>query len=79
MTYEEKVSLGLISEAQVRRDQRDQAIANRYAELKASCGDISDTRVIHAIAKEGKMGVTSPCGVRQALIRANVLKPLRRI
>ena len=79
MTYEEKVSLGLISEAQVRRDQRDQAIANRFRELKDSISGISDTRVIHAIAKEGKTGVTSPCGVRQALIRANVIQPVKRI
>lgn len=78
MTYEEKANLGLISEARIRRDKRDRAIAGRYEELKHICGKVSDTRVIFAIAKEGKFGVTSPCGVRQALIRAKVINPCKK-
>lgn len=65
--------IDLRTEKQVKRDDRDALIAAYYNRLKVENPGVSQTRIIKAIAKEGKFGIKSPLAIRTALIKQNAI------
>lgn len=65
----------LLTEKQILRKARDGQIADMFRQMRLTYPNASETRIIAEIAKSGAFGIRSPYGVRNALIKQNVITP----
>lgn len=67
-----------LTDTERRRASEDQRISSEFKALRKAYPEASDFRIIRTLASSGRYQSKSIAGIRNALVRTETIKPVRR-